>query len=138
MNDPFTQLILGDPKNNYGTIEVNFVLNDSLSKPNKLADGELRFIGGVMDGLKLIGFTIWQGRESGTYNVTFPNRSFTVNGERRSLALLRSTTGNLDAQYRFRDYILKAWEKFNYQPITTPYVSPIPKAVDDDDSDIPF
>lgn len=40
----------------------------------------------ILDGLKLIGFGILERRAKGTRTVTFPAR---VNGERRSLALLR-------------------------------------------------
>ena len=45
---------------------------------------------GPLDGLKLIGFSIWERRGGGGgRNVTFPARQYSVNGERRSFALLR-------------------------------------------------
>jgi hypothetical protein len=67
---------------------VTFVPNDRGNPPGKLADAELHFAGGPLDGLKLIGFAIWE-RKNGGRNVTFPARQYSVNGERRSFALLR-------------------------------------------------
>jgi hypothetical protein len=70
---------------------VKFQSNDRGNPPGKLADAELRFHGGgLLDGLKLIGFGIWQ-RRPGNHprNVTWPARQYTVNGERRSFSLLR-------------------------------------------------
>ena len=58
--------------------------------PGKLADAELHFADGCpLDGLKLIGFSVWERRSGGGRNVTFPARQYAVNGERRSFALLR-------------------------------------------------
>jgi len=68
---------------------VKFIPNDKGNPPGKLADAELHFSGGPLDGLKLIGFGIWE-RKNGGRNVTFPARQYTVNGERRSFALLRT------------------------------------------------
>jgi hypothetical protein len=36
----------------------------------------------VLEGLKLIGFAIWERRTCGGRNVTFPARQYSVNGER--------------------------------------------------------
>ncbi len=52
----------------------------------KLADAEIHFIGGDLDGLKLVGFAIWHG-ETARPHVTFPARQFIVHGERRNFAL---------------------------------------------------
>ena len=49
---------------------------------------ELHFAGGPLDGLKLVGLAVWE-RKTGGRNVTFSARAYSVNGERRSLALLR-------------------------------------------------
>ena len=68
---------------------VKIVPNDKGNPPGKLADAELHFTDGVLDGLKLIGFAIWERRSGAGRNVTFPSRQYTVNGERRSFALLR-------------------------------------------------
>lgn len=88
---------------------VTFVPNDRGNPPGKLADAELHFSGGPLDGLKLIGFGVWE-RRAGGRNVTFPARQYSVNGERRSFALLRplDTTA---AQERLRDLILEAYKE---------------------------
>jgi hypothetical protein len=88
---------------------VKFFPNDKGNPPGKLADGELHFSGGPLDGLKLIGFGIWE-RKSGGRNVTFPARQYSVNGERRSFALLRPIVDS-SAQDRLRDLILDAYKE---------------------------
>jgi hypothetical protein len=78
------------------------------SPPGKLADAELHFDDGPLAGLKLVGFAVWE-RPGGGRNVTSPARAFSINGERRSFALLRPTT-DADASGRVRDLILEAYE----------------------------
>jgi hypothetical protein len=85
---------------------------DKSSLPGKLAEAELHFTEGVLDGLKLIGFTIWERRTGGGRNVTFPARQYSVNGERRSFALLRPAAGDAAAQDRVRELILDAYAEF--------------------------
>ena len=69
---------------------VQFFRNDKGNPPGKLADVELHFTGdSPLAGLKLIGFSIWERRGGNGRNVTFPARQYSVNGERRSFALLR-------------------------------------------------
>jgi hypothetical protein len=48
--------------------------NDKNNPPGKLADAELHFTEGVLEGLKLIGFTVWERRTGGGRNVTLPTR----------------------------------------------------------------
>jgi len=80
----------------------------------KLADAELHFSDGPLEGLKLIGFTIWERRGGGGRNVTFPARQYSVNGERRSFALLRPIA-DATAQSKIRDLILEAYREFEDQ-----------------------
>ena len=80
--------------------------------PGKLAEAELHFTEGVLEGLKLIGFTVWERRTGSGRNVTFPARTYSVNGERRSFALLRPTAGDATAQERVREMILEAYAEF--------------------------
>ena len=87
--------------------------------PGKLAEAELHFSEGVLDGLKLIGFTVWERRTGSGRNVTFPSRSYSVNGERRSFALLRPTTGDATAQDRLRELILEAYAEFEEKAAVT-------------------
>lgn len=88
---------------------VKIIPNEVSNSTGKLADAELHFtlVDGVLDGLKLIGFGIWE-RRTGGKNVTFPARQYSVNGERRSFALLRPL-GDAMASERVRDLILKAY-----------------------------
>lgn len=91
---------------------VKITPNDKGNPPGKLADAELHFTDGPLDGLKLIGFSIWERRGgNGGRNVTFPARSYSVNGERRSFALLRPAVDST-AQNKLRDVILHAYEEF--------------------------
>jgi hypothetical protein len=82
--------------------------NDSGNPPGKLADAELHFTEGPLAGLKLIGFAIWERRGNGERNVTFPARQYSVNGERRSFALLRPIL-DTTAQNAVRDLLLAAF-----------------------------
>lgn len=77
----------------------------------KLADVELHFTDGPLAGLKLIGFSVWERRTGGGRNVTFPARSYSINGERRSFALLRAI-GDAGPNDRLRDEILTAFAAF--------------------------
>ena len=87
---------------------VRILPSDSSTPVGKIADAELLFEDGVLNGLKLVGFSIWERRGgNGGRNVTFPARTFSVNGERRSFALLRPIT-ETTAQEPLRALILQA------------------------------
>ena len=90
--------------------------NDKGNPPGKLADAELHFIDGELDGLKLIGFSIWERRGGGGRNVTFPARSYAVNGERRSFALLRPLT-DVASQERVRELVLQAFAEYEDETV---------------------
>jgi hypothetical protein len=87
---------------------VKIVPNEKGNPPGKLADAELHFSEGPLEGLKLIGFAIWERRTGNGRNVTFPARQYSVNGERRSFALLRPMA-DTTAQNRVRDLVLQAY-----------------------------
>ena len=90
---------------------VKITPNDKGNPPGKLADAELHFNDGELDGLKLIGFAIWERRSGGGRNVTFPARQYVVNGERRTFALLRPLV-DAAAQERVRDLVLRAYAEY--------------------------
>ena len=90
---------------------VKIVPNNTGNTALKLADAELHFTDGVLDGLKLIGFAIWERRSGSGRNVTFPARQYTVNAERRSFALLRPIT-DAASQERVRDLVLQAYAEY--------------------------
>ena len=96
---------------------VKIVPNEKANPPGKLADAELHFTDGVLDGLKLIGFAVWERRSGSGRNVTFPARQYSVNGERRSFALLRPAAEG--GQDRLRDLILQAYSEFEAESAVT-------------------
>jgi hypothetical protein len=94
---------------------VKITTNDKGQPAGKLADAELHFTEGPLEGLKLIGFGIWERRGgAGGKNVTFPARQYSVNGERRSFALLRPIV-DTTAQNRIRTLILEAFQDYEEQ-----------------------
>src|SRR4029077_2384484 len=90
---------------------VKIVANEKGGPPGKLADAEVHFTEGPFEGLKLIGFTVWERKTGGGRTVTFPARSFSTNGERRSFALLRPSAADSTASTRLRDLILEAYDE---------------------------
>jgi hypothetical protein len=97
---------------------VKITPNEKGNPPGKLADAELQFTEGVLEGLKLIGFGIWERRSGGGRNVTFPARQYSVNGERRHFALLRPLNDTTQ-QNRVRELILDAFQQFEERAAIT-------------------
>ena len=93
---------------------IKITPNDKGNPPGKLADAELHFEDGPLAGLKLIGFGIWERRGGNGRNVTFPARQYSVNGERRSFALLRPIV-DVSAQNALRELILEAFAEYEAQ-----------------------
>ena len=96
---------------NAEVVSVRIIPNEKGNPPGKLADAEVVFEAeaGPLSGMKLIGFAIWERRSGNGRNVTFPARQYSVNGERRSFALLRPMNGDASAQEAVRDLILEAF-----------------------------
>jgi hypothetical protein len=92
---------------------VKIVPNDNGNPPGKLADAELHFTEGPLAGLKLIGFGVWERRGGSGRNITFPARQYSVNGERRSFALLRPVS-DVAAQDSVRQAILDAYAEVEH------------------------
>jgi hypothetical protein len=94
------------------TVTIKITPNDKGNPPGKLADVEVHFVGdSLFDGLKLIGFSVWERRSGAGRTVTFPARQYSVNGERRSFALLRPIV-DVTAQNALRDRILEAFAAY--------------------------
>ncbi len=87
---------------------VTITPNDKGNPPGKLADAELHFTEGPLAGLKLVGFGVWERRSGGGRNVTFPSRQYSVNGERRSFALLRPISEE-HSNEEIREAVLRAF-----------------------------
>lgn len=90
---------------------VKILANEKDAPSGKLADAEVHFTeaAGALAGLKLIGFAVWKRRVGPGLNVTFPARTYSVNGERRSFALLRPAGMDNGQQNPIRDAILAAY-----------------------------
>jgi len=105
-------------------VTIKITPNDKGNPPGKLADVELHFTDGPLAGLKLIGFAIWERRGGNGRNVTFPARSYSVNGERRSFALLRPIV-DTSAQNAIRDAIVAAYEEYEHIAANAEPVGPV-------------
>lgn len=103
-------------KHSTAVVSVKILPNTTSNPPGKLADAEVVFEAdsGPFNGLKLIGFAVWE-RRGGGRNVTFPARQYSVNGERRSFALLRPSNGEASTQEAIRDLILEAYNNAEIQ-----------------------
>jgi len=83
---------------------LKFTPNDHVGPVGKLADAELHFNGGPLDGLRLVGFSVWE-RKNGDRSVTFPVC------HNRGLVLLRPISES-SQQAPLRDLILDAFREF--------------------------
>ena len=98
---------------------VQITPNEKSNPPGKLADAELHFTEGILEGLKLIGFGVWERRTGSGRNVTFPARQYSVNGERRSFSLLRPIA-DATSQDRVREAILQAYTEYEATAAVAP------------------
>ena len=99
-------------------MNVKITPTEKGNPPGKLADAELHFTEGPLEGLKLIGFSVWEKRGGGGRNVTFPARSYSVNGERRSFALLRPIV-DATGQNKLREMVLEAYQEYEERAALT-------------------
>lgn len=84
------------------TIAIKVLPASPGAPAGKLADLELHFTTGALEGLKLLGFAVWEGRGEKGPSVSLPTRQYVVDGERRSFTLLRPS-GDNQAQDALRD-----------------------------------
>lgn len=93
---------------------VSVVIVQRENGPERLAcEAELHFADGPLQGLKLVGFSIWRTADGELY-VTFPSRAFGVGTERRYFDYLRpasvdGTVGTLGDAKRVKEWILDAY-----------------------------
>ena len=93
---------------------VKIMPNDKGTPSGKLADAEVHFMDGELQGLRLLGLAVWERRTGVGRNVTFPARTYSVGGERRSFSLLRPVTDQ-SAQDKVRDLVLQAYSEYEAQ-----------------------
>jgi len=79
-----------------------------------LAELEVHFTGGPLDGTKLVGFQVRRGNNDGTF-VTFPARAWGAGTERRYYDFLRSTASDRRvarlSMARVARWLKDAWKK---------------------------
>ena len=93
---------------------VKIMPNEKGTPSGKLADAEVHFTDGDLQGMRLLGFAVWERRAGVGRNVTFPARTYSVNGERRSFSLLRPASDQ-HAQEKVRDLVLQAYSDYEAQ-----------------------
>ena len=71
---------------------VKIIANDHNNPPGKLADAEIHFTDGPLDGLKLIGFGIWERRTGGKTSRSPPDST-----RQRGASIVRAAATAADA-----------------------------------------
>ena len=72
-----------------------------------LCEAEMVFDGGgPLEGMKLVGFSLWRSPEGEIY-VTFPSRAFGTGSERRFFDFLRSVEGQAADAKRVKAWIVE-------------------------------
>ena len=95
-------------------MQIKIHRNNKGTPVGLLADAEIHFDDGPLAGLKIVGFAIWERRNGNGHNVTFPARQYSINGERRSFAIVRPISDTA-AQDTIRQLILDAYQAFEDQ-----------------------
>ena len=90
---------------------IKITPNDKGNPPGKLAEAELHFTEGPLEGLGYSDGEIRPRVGGGGRNVTFPARQYSINGERRTFALLRPIVDST-AQNKLRELILEAFQEY--------------------------
>ena len=88
-------------------MQITIRFPESSGPAGKLADAEFHFTDGPLVGLKLIGFGVWE-RHDHSRVVTLPTRQYSVDGERRSFALLRPAADRVSTE-SLRQAVLDAY-----------------------------
>jgi hypothetical protein len=79
--------------------------------PNwKLAEAEISFEGGVLDGVKFTGFTITEGRD-GKLRLTMPQKEYMSGGQKQYWDYVRPVL-HPSAIGRLRDAIIEEYERW--------------------------
>ena len=91
------------------TITIQILKTNGHSAPGKLADAEIHFTGGELDGLKLVGFAVWQTtRRQRPERQLSRHASSPLHGDRRSFSLLR-WIAKRNAQDRLEGLVIQAY-----------------------------
>jgi len=97
-------------------MRVHYVLNHGGTPVSKLADVEIHFEEGLLEGLKLVGCSVWKSKKGEEPTVLVPSRSYATSGGVRYYELLRTAIstekdGSKNTALRnFKDYIRKEYQ----------------------------
>ncbi len=108
-------------------MRVHYVLNHGETPAGKLADVEIHFEEGLLQGLKLVGASLWRSKKGEGPTVLVPSRSYATAGGVRYYELLRSSgngasgPGDEDAEgklamRRFKEYLREEYRKITALP----------------------
>jgi hypothetical protein len=86
-------------------MQVKVLTNTRGGPAHKLADVELVFDDGPLEGLKLVGTAIWAAGEPGEVSITFPARSYQGEGGVRYYNFLRPEKDGRAAMDRLKELI---------------------------------
>lgn len=90
-------------------MHIRFVRREN--GPERLVcEAELVFEDGPLAGMKLVGFSLWNGADGEIY-VTFPSRASGAGSERRFFDYLRSIEGNVSDPRRVKAWIVERWRE---------------------------
>jgi hypothetical protein len=90
-------------------MRIQFVRREN--GPERLVcEAEIVFDAGPLLGLKLVGFSLWNGAD-GEIHVTFPSRASGAGGERRYFDYLRSVEGNVADPRRVKAWLIEEWRQ---------------------------
>jgi DNA-binding cell septation regulator SpoVG len=86
------------------------IINDTQNKPDGLlAEAELVFRDGMLDGVNLEGFGIWENKDQTGFNVTFPARPYTKGHKTQYYDLFRPT--NKHARSTVTEFIVAEFRR---------------------------
>jgi hypothetical protein len=93
-------------------MRLHFILNSSGNPPNKLADVEIHFDDGLLGNLKLVGASVWKGKDGDKINVLVPARSYASASGIRYYELLRDSEGDKrEAVEKFKQLVRDEYAK---------------------------
>jgi hypothetical protein len=98
------------------TFTVRILENHRQPLSRKLADAEIHFVGGELDGLTLVGFALWVDSAGTGENVTFSSRQFNMSGHSRTFSL-RRWIAKREAQERMADVVVRAYRRHRRRTI---------------------
>jgi hypothetical protein len=117
-------------------MRIHFVLNHGGTPESKLADAELHFEEGLLNGLRLVGCSVWRSKKGEPPTVLVPSRSYATAGGIRYFELLRPSgetgvSGDVEdpagklVVRRFKDYVRDEYLRIAALPPTDGEPDPV-------------